>query len=55
MAKQSQSRNPRSFNTPQAPQKVVDRNLMKINPKQEQFEPTPAMPMRQRQRMGGAG
>ena len=33
--------------------KYVDRNLMKVNPKKEQFAPTPAEPVRLRYRMGG--
>ena len=33
--------------------KFVDRNLMKVNPKTEQFAPTPAEPVRRRYKMGG--
>jgi len=29
-------------------------NLMTTNPNRQQFEPTPAQPIRQRARMGGA-
>ena len=36
-------------------QKLVDRNLAGVNPLKEQFEPTPAEPIRQRARMAGAG
>lgn len=32
----------------------VDRNLMGVSPLKEQFEPTPAEPVRQRARMAGA-
>ena len=35
------------------PGKFVDRDLCGTNPKKEQFEPTPAEPVRQRYRMGG--
>ena len=31
----------------------IDRNLMKVNPLKEQFEPTVDQPIRQRARMGG--
>ena len=31
----------------------IDRNLMKVNPLKEQFEPTEAQPIRQRARMAG--
>lgn len=41
--------------TPPAPQNLKDRNLIGVNPLKEQFEPTEAMPMRQRARMAGAG
>jgi len=34
--------------------KFVDRNLMKVNPKREQFAPTPAEPVNQHKRMAGA-
>jgi hypothetical protein len=34
-------------------QKFRDRNLMGTNPLKEQFEPTPAEPVRQRYKMGG--
>ncbi len=34
--------------------RFVDRNLMKVNPKKEQFAPTPVEPVRQRAKMGGA-
>ena len=33
--------------------KVVGRDLKSVNPKQQQFEPTPAEPMRQRYKMAG--
>ena len=35
------------------PVKLVGRDLKKINPKGEQFEPTDAQPIRHRARMGG--
>lgn len=34
--------------------KLVDRNLLGVNPKKEQFEPTPAAPMNQHKKMAGA-
>lgn len=34
--------------------KFVDRNLMKVNPLKEQFEPTDAEPVNQHKRMAGA-
>ena len=33
--------------------KFVDRNLMKVDPKKEQFAPTPKEPVLQRYRMAG--
>lgn len=33
--------------------KFVDRDLKKVNPNNEQFEPTTAEPVRQRFKMGG--
>lgn len=33
--------------------KYVDRPLMKVNPKKEQFAPTPAEPVRQHFKMAG--
>lgn len=33
--------------------KLKETNPMKVNPKKEQFEPTPAAPYRQRFRMAG--
>lgn len=33
--------------------RFVSRNLMKTDPKKEQFAPTPAEPVRQRFKMGG--
>ncbi len=35
------------------PQSFVDRNLMKVNPKNEQFEPTGEDAVRQRYKMAG--
>lgn len=32
-----------------------DRNLVKVNPMKEQFEPTDSCPIRQRNKMGGGG
>ncbi len=32
---------------------LKDRNLSKVNPLKEQFEPTPANPVRQHKRMAG--
>lgn len=56
MAKQGKSQKSRAeFNTPKAPQKCVERNLMKQDPCKDQCEPTEAMPMPQHQRMAGAG
>lgn len=34
--------------------RFVDRNLMKINPLKQQFEPTDAEPVRQHAKMAGA-
>jgi len=34
--------------------RYVDRPLMKVNPKREQFVPTPAEPVSQHKRMAGA-
>jgi hypothetical protein len=34
--------------------RYVDRPLMKVNPKREQFAPTPAEPVNQHKRMAGA-
>ena len=34
--------------------KFVNRNLLKVNPKKEQFAPTPAEPVRQHAKMAGA-
>lgn len=34
--------------------RFVDRNLMKVNPRKEQFEPTAAEPVRQHAKMAGA-
>lgn len=36
------------------PTTYMDRNLMKVNPLKEQFEPTPAEPVRQHAKMAGA-
>lgn len=44
-----------SMNTPKAPTELQDRNLLSTSPLKEQFEPTDAMPMRQKHRMAGAG
>lgn len=33
--------------------KCVERNLLPVNPKKQQFEPTPAQPVRQHARMAG--
>lgn len=33
--------------------KFVSRNLLPVNPKQQQFEPTPAEPVRLRYKMAG--
>lgn len=38
-----------------SPQKCVDRKLAGVNPRKEQFEPTPAAPIRQHVRMAGGG
>jgi hypothetical protein len=35
------------------PGKFVSRNLMAVNPKREQFEPTPAEPVRQHYKLAG--
>lgn len=45
----------RTVSTPKAPTELVDRNLMGVSPLKEQFEPTEAMPISNRKRMGGAG
>lgn len=42
------------FSTPAAPA-LSDRNLLGTSPTSQQFEPTEAMPMRQKHRMAGAG
>ncbi len=34
--------------------RFVDRNLIKVNPRKEQFAPTPAEPVNQHKRMAGA-
>ena len=34
--------------------KFVDRDLVAVDPKKQQFEPTPAEPVRQRAKMAGA-
>ncbi len=34
--------------------RFVDRNLTKVDPKKEQFAPTPAEPVSQHKRMAGA-
>lgn len=34
--------------------KFVDRDLMKVNPRTQQFEPTPSEPVRQHKKMAGA-
>ena len=54
MAKSSKGSYPKSFSTPHAPKKCVDRNLAKINPLKEQFEPTAACPVNSHKRMAGA-
>ena len=35
------------------PAKLVERNLMGVNPTKQQFEPTPAQPVNQHKRMAG--
>jgi hypothetical protein len=42
-----------TFNTPQAPKQQVERSLLGVNPLNQQFEPTEAMPVRNRFKMGG--
>ena len=44
-----------SFSTPAAAKAFKDRNLMKVNPLKEQFEPTTAAPVRQHVKMAGGG
>lgn len=41
--------------SPAASQKFMDRDLCKVDPKKEQFEPTEACPVRQHARMAGQG
>lgn len=48
MAKQQ-----KSPSTPSAPQGVKNRDLRGVSPQKEQFEPTPAMPVRQHFKMAG--
>lgn len=38
-----------------APTTFKDRDLTKVNPLSEQFEPTPGAPIRQHKRMAGGG
>lgn len=51
---------PKSASAPKMPRgndesgRFVDRNLMKVNPLKEQFEPTDAEPVRQHAKMAGA-
>ncbi len=45
----------REVKTPAAGTKIVDRNLMGVNPTKEQFEPTDASPIPQRFKMAGGG
>ena len=37
------------------PKKFYDRNLLKVNPLSEQFEPTESCPVHAHKRMAGAG
>lgn len=48
MAKQQ-----KSPSTPSAPQAPRMRDLAGVNPLKQQFEPTPAMPVRQHYKMAG--
>ena len=52
--KQSKSKSPKALK-PKAvtPSSFKDRDLCKVNPLSEQFEPTEAEPIRQRARMAG--
>lgn len=49
----------KSYQAPKMPRgndeggKFVSRNLMAVNPKKQQFEPTPAEPVRQHFKMAG--
>ena len=53
------SKTPKSYGTRKVagnrkvPQRFRDRNLAAINPLREQFEPTDAVPVRQRNKMAG--
>jgi hypothetical protein len=54
MSKQKSSQT-KQIQTPQAVKKFVDRDLCKVNPTKQQFEPTEAAPVRQHARMAGGG
>lgn len=44
---------PCDMKAPAVPTKFVDRDLCKVNPLKEQFEPTDAMPVRNTYKMAG--
>lgn len=46
---------PQGFETPKAAGKLVERKMLGVNPKKEQFEPTEASPVSQHKRMAGGG
>lgn len=45
---------PKKSQKPAKSEKYADRNLAAISPKKQQFEPTPADPVRQHAKMAGA-
>lgn len=51
--KKSTKQSYREAKTPSYSPKFVDRDLTKVSPMKEQFEPTDACPVRQRARMAG--
>jgi len=52
-SKQSKAPAPREAKCAATPTKFVDRDLTKVNPLTQQFEPTDACPVRQRVQMAG--
>ena len=53
MAKQQSYKGPKAARGNDEGGKFVDRNLLKTNPKKQQFEPTAAEPVRQHHKMAG--
>lgn len=57
MKAQSKSSQPKQVKGPKVNDergRFVDRNLLAVDPKKEQFEPTPSEPVNQHKRMAGA-